>query len=256
MLDTAMKAAKEAGAILERYFETSLEKRLKDDNSIVTEADEKAEEKIIENITRMYPDHGILGEESGKQTGAGEYTWIIDPLDGTQNFVNGIPLFAVSIGVVRENMPVVGVVYNPITDTLFYAEQGKGAYWNGHKIRVSAQELNTAMITIGTSSKPEDKDLVRKCFAAANGYVKSVRYLGSAVLELAYLARGGTEGFLNIGTKPWDYAAGSLLVLEAGGTITGFTGGAWNFTNNYFIASNGVIHSSLLQLMETVQHEK
>lgn len=250
MLDTAIQTAKEAGEILKKYFETSLEKRLKDDKSIVTEADEKAEARIIEIIKNKYPNHGILGEESGEQEGDGEYVWVIDPLDGTQNFVNGIPIFATSIGLVRNNVPVAAAVYNPVTDSLFSAEQGKGAFWNGHPMHVSEQTPDTAMITIGTSSKPEDKELVRNCFVGSKDYVKSVRYLGSAVLELAYLARGGTEGFLNIGTKKWDYAAGSLLVLEAGGTVTDFQGNPWEFSNNYFIASNGIIHTKLLELVK------
>jgi len=254
MLDTAIEAAKEAGEILKSYFETSLEKRLKDDKSIVTEADEKAEASIIEIIKTKYPDHGFWGEESGKQNAQAEYVWVIDPLDGTNNFVNGIPLFATSIGLVRNNVPVAAAVYNPVTDSMFSAEQGKGAWWNGKTMHVSEQGADTAMITIGTSSKAEDKELVHKCFVASKDYVKSVRYLGSAVLELAYLARGGTEGVLNIGTKKWDYAAGSLLVLEAGGAITDFQGKPWDFSQNYFIASNGVIHPHLVRLMQDIQH--
>jgi myo-inositol-1(or 4)-monophosphatase len=252
MLDTAVQAAKEAGEILKEYFETSLEKRQKDDKSVVTIADEQAEQRIIEIIKNAYPTHGFLGEESGEQNANAEYVWVIDPLDGTHNFVNGIPIFATSIGLVKDNTPIVGVIYNPATDTLFSAEQGKGAFWNGHVIHVSEQTADTAMITIGTSSKPEDKELVRQYFVQSTQYVKSVRYLGSVVLELAYLARGGTEGYINIGTHPWDYAAGSIIVLEAGGTITNFKGEPWDFSQNYFIASNGVIHKKLVELAKSI----
>ena len=252
MLDTAIEAAKEAGEILKSYFETSLEKRVKDDKSIVTEADEKAEARIIEIIKTKYPDHGFLGEESGKQNAGAEYTWVIDPLDGTNNFVNGIPIFGTSIGLVKDNTPILGVIYNPVTDTMFVAERGKGAFWNGHSIHVSEQHEDTAMIAIDTSSKPADKELVKKCFVRSTEYVKIVRYLGSAVLGLGYLARGGTEGYINIGTNPWDYAAGSIIVLEAGGTITDFQGKPWDFSKNYFVASNGVIHAKLLELLKSV----
>ena len=253
MLDTAIEAAKEAGEILKEYFETSLEKRLKDDNSIVTVADEKAEARIIEILKRAYPDHGFLGEEFGEQNSQAEYVWVIDPLDGTNNFVNGIPIFGASIGLVKNNTPILGVIYNPVTNSMFWAQQGKGAFWNGNRIHVSEQEADTAMITIGTSSKPKDKKLVRDYFTRSAQYVKSVRYLGSAVLELAYLARGGTEGFISVGTKKWDYAAGTLLVLEAGGTITDFHGDPWDLNKNYFIASNGIAHEQLLALIKSIQ---
>ena len=253
MLETAIQAAKEAGEILKRYFETSLERRLKDDSSIVTEADERAEERIIEVIKAQYPDHGFLGEETGEQNADAEYIWIIDPLDGTRNFVNGIPIFAVSIGLVRSGKPVAGVIYNPVTDTLFAGEEGRGAYWNGKQIHVSDREAKAATFTIGTSAKAEDKNLVAQCFLRAESHVRGVRYLGSAVMDLGYMARGGTEGCIHIGTKKWDYAAGALLVLEAGGTITDFDGNPWDMEKNYFIASNGKIHSQLLDLVKSAR---
>lgn len=253
MLEIAIQAAKEAGEILKRYFETSLERRLKDDSSIVTEADEKAEERIIEILKSHYPGHGFLGEETGEQNPGAEYVWIIDPLDGTRNFVNGIPIFATSIGLVRSGKPVIGVIYNPVTDTLLSGKEGKGAYWNGKQVHVSEREASDATFSMGTSAKKEDKNLVAQCFFHAETYVRSVRYLGSAVMDLAYVARGGTEGCIHIGTKKWDYAAGALLVLEAGGTITDFDGNPWDMEKNYFIASNGKIHSQLLDLIKSAK---
>ncbi len=252
MLHTATKAAKEGGGVLQKYFQSSLlERRFKDDNTLATQADEEAEKRIIEVIKQYYPDHAILGEESGHQDTGSQYTWIIDPLDGTQNFVNGIPIFATSIALVKNDEPIVSAIFNPITNDLFAGEKGKGAFCNGQKLAVSQQQAHTAMITIGTSSRTEDKDLVRRYFFHAREYVKSVRYLGSAALELCYLARGGTEGFINIGTNKWDYAAGVLLVQEAGGVITDFQGNPWSFNQNYFLASNGTIHSELLELAKT-----
>lgn len=255
MLQTAMQAAKEGGGVLKKYFQSSLlERRLKDDNTLATQADEEAEKSIIEIIKKNYPDHAILAEESGHQDTTSEYTWIIDPLDGTQNFVNGIPIFAISIALAKNDEPIVSVIFNPITNDLFAAEKGKGSFCNEHKLSVSSQKADAAMITIGTSSKSQDKDLVRRCFFHARDYVKSVRYLGSAALELCYLARGGTEGFINIGTSKWDYGAGVLLVQEAGGKLSDFHGNPWNFSQNYFLASNGVIHPALLELAKTAQH--
>ena len=253
MLDIAIQAAKEGGEMLKQYFESSLERRVKDDSSIVTEADEKTEEKIIAVIKRKYPGHSFLGEEGGEKDTGSEYTWVIDPLDGTRNFVNGIPIFAISIALLKNNEHVASVVYNPLTDALFTSEKGKGSYCNGHQFRVSEHNSESALITIGTSSKSEDKKIVAQLFSNALQYVSAVRYLGSTVLELAYLARGGTEGFVNVGTKKWDYAAGSLLVLEAGGTITDFDGNSWDLSQNYFIASNGVIHPQLLELVKSIQ---
>ena len=253
MLDTAIKAAKEGGEILEKYFHSSLlERKFKDDKTIVTQADEEIEKRIIEIIKKDYPDHAFLAEESGKEDTGSHYAWIIDPIDGTRNFANGIPIFAIVIALVKDDEPLVSVTYNPITNDLFCAEKGKGAFWNGSRIAVSSQQADKAMITLGPSQKPEDKALMHRYFSHAKQYVNSFRYLGSAALELCYLARGGTEGFVCIGLSKWDYAAGALLVLEAGGKITDFNGNPWIFDQNYFLASNGIIHPQLLELTKAV----
>ena len=252
MLETAIEAAKEGGKILEKYFETNLQRETKEDSSIVTIADRETEDKIVEIIKAKYPEHGFLGEEGGETDTGSEYSWVIDPLDGTRNFVNGIPIFAISIALLKGNEHIASVIYNPLTDAMFSAEKGKGSFCNGYQFHVSAQDARTALVTIGTSIKKENKELVAKFFSNALNYVAAVRYLGSAALELAYLARGGTEGFINIGTKKWDYAAGTLLVLEAGGTITDFEGNPWDLSKDYFLASNGIIHPELLELAKVV----
>ncbi|HEX9721840.1 MAG TPA: inositol monophosphatase family protein [Candidatus Paceibacterota bacterium] len=254
MLDTAIQAAKEGGEVLKAHFQTALQQRLKEDASIVTEADEEAEKKILEVIQAKYPEHNFLGEEGGELEAGSEYSWVIDPLDGTRNFVNGIPIFAISIALLKGEEHVASVVYNPLTEELFSAEKGRGSFCNGHQFHVSEHDARSAMITIGTSSAKESKEMAAKVFSHALQYVGAVRYLGSAVLELSYLARGGTEGFINLGTKKWDYAAGTLLVLEAGGKITDFQGNPWDLSKNYFIASNSVIHPQLLELIQSIQH--
>ena len=164
--------------------------------------------------------------------------------------MNGIPIFAISIAVAKRNELIAGVIFNPVIPSLFYAEKGKGAFWNKYKISVSSQDASTAMVTLGRSQKDEDKERVIQLFQNLPKKIKTVRYLASAGLELAYVARGGTEGFINLGTKKWDYAAGALILLEAGGKITDVEGNPWNLDQNYFIASNGVIHSELVSAIK------
>ncbi len=247
-LSVAMNAAKKAGAITLRYFETGVVREVKADKSFVTAADKEAEAAIMQEIQKHFPDHGFLCEESGETKSRTEYQWVIDPLDGTSNFVNGIPLFAVSIALLKKGQPVVGVVYQPVGDALYAAERGKGTTWRGKKTHVSDGEATDALITFGPGKK--EKDLLNRLFVLSEQFVKSKRYLGSCALELAYVARGGTEGFVCLGLNKWDYAAGALLVEEAEGTITDFEGKPWKFgAGDHFIASNGRVHDALTKLV-------
>jgi myo-inositol-1(or 4)-monophosphatase len=246
-LAKAELAARASGKILEDRFETAIAHEQKEDMTFVTAADRDSEEVIIDILSLKYPDYNILGEESGHSDNKGEYSWVVDPLDGTANFMNAIPIFAVSIALVRGNEMVLGVIYNPITDSMFSAIKGKGAFCNGQEITVSNEVTKNVIVTFGKSSKKEDGAKVNRLFVAYQEYGYRVRHLGSAALELAYLARGGTEGFVNYGTNLWDYAAGALLVLEAGGKITALDGGPWSTENRYFVASNEKIHDTLLK---------
>ncbi len=247
LLEVATEAAKKAGAIIDGYFETGIAREVKDDKSFVTAADKEAEAAIISHIKKHFPDHSILSEESGAETQNSAYQWIIDPLDGTANFVNGIPLFAVSIAVLKDGVPVAGVIYQPVGDSLYTAEKGKGTFWNGKNVRVSDGDTEHAVITFSPGKKA--KNQLNTLFSKAEGFVKSKRYLGCAALDLAYVARGGTEGVFFLGLNKWDYAAGVLLVTEAGGMITDCFGKPWVFgASDYFIASNGNIHDALLKL--------
>ena len=248
MLDAAIDAAKKGGEILSKYFEmTGLERGMKDDKSFVTKADTEVEEVIVATLTKAYPDHGFLGEEGSDTRPDAEYRWIIDPLDGTKNFVNGIPLFAVSLGLAKGNDMIAAVVYNPLTRSLYVAEKGKGTTYNGKHVTVSDQEAKMGVVTFGPGQK--DKERLSTFFSRGESQFKSKRYLGATALELGYLARGGTEGFVSIGLKKWDYAAGTLLVTEAGGTITAYDGSPWTLEQNYFIASNGVAHEAMKALV-------
>lgn len=252
MLETAIEAAKAAGAVLEKYFETTaLERTEKDDKSFVTKADTEAEEIIAGFIRERFCDHCIVGEEGVEVNLGADYQWVVDPIDATRNFTNGIPVFAVSIAVLHKGIPVVGVVYNPATDSLYAAEKGKGATFNGKPMRVSERSAEKGTVTFGPG-QGDAKDKLRAFFIEGEKHFRSVRYLGCTALELAYVARGGTESFVCIGLKPWDYAAGRLLVLEAGGTITDYQGNECDIQQNYFIASNGLAHQAALDLVASV----
>lgn len=253
LLEVATAAARKAGALTLRYFEEAgLAREVKDDKSFVTAADTEADAVIVEEIRRQFPDHGILSEESEERTSSSPYRWVIDPLDGTANFVNGIPLFAVSIAVLESGVPVAGVVYQPVGDSLYAAEKGKGFLWRGKPARVSDGGSEHAMVSFGPSKK--EKHRLNQMLSNAEAFVKSKRYLGCTALELGFVARGGTEGFVCIGLNKWDYAAGVLLVEEAGGMITDFEGKPWVFgTSDYFIASNGKVHDALLALAKKAQ---
>ena len=220
---------------------------MKDDKSFVTKADEEAEQAIVSHIREQYPDHGFLGEEGSHTKTDAEYVWVIDPLDGTKNFLNGIPLFAVSVALLVRGAPAAAVVYNPTTRSLYAAEKGKGATYNGKKIAVSKQPAEMGVVTFGPGQK--DKHTLNVFFERSEKFFKSKRYLGCTALELGYVARGGTEGFVCIGLKKWDYAAGALLVEEAGGVLTDYDGNPWSIEKNYFVASNGVAHEAILSLV-------
>lgn len=252
MLEVAIEAAKEAGKVLANYFEmTGLERELKDDKSFVTKADRESEAIIVERIRRAFPDHGILGEEGADVNPGAEYMWIIDPVDGTANFVNGIPIFGISIAVAKDNQTVAAVVYNPVTNSLYAAEKGKGVTYNGKTVAVSSQQADAGVLTLAGISS-EDKDRVRRLFSISNKHFKSTRILGCCAVELGYVARGGTEAFICLSHKPWDYAAGQLLVTEAGGRITDLAGNPCDLTARSFIASNGATHGAVEALMAAV----
>jgi myo-inositol-1(or 4)-monophosphatase len=249
MLNIAIEAAEKAGEALSKYFEmTGLEREEKDDKSFVTQADTEAEAAIVDVVTKVFPTHGFLGEEGHDTNPDAEYRWVVDPLDATRNFANGIPIFAVSIAIVQKGVPVAAVIHNPVTRSLYTAEKGKGAAYNGMPMRVSVQAAKDGIVTFGPGQK--DKDQLNELFMKSENFFKSKRYLGCTALELAYVARGGTEAFVCIGLKTWDYAAGALLVSEAGGTITGFDGAPWTIAQNYFVASNGVAHDAVLGLVK------
>lgn len=253
-LEVAIEAALEAGKIIEKYFNTEILKEFKEDTSIVTLADKETEEVIKKIILNHFPEHSVVGEESGVM-GEHEYVWYIDPIDGTTNFSNGIPIFGISIALARNDELSLGVVYNPVINSLYYAEKGKGAYMNDIKISVSKDDKDHCLVTFGSGRQKDNKALSQQLIYSLPDKIRSVRILGSSALELSLVARGSIEAVYQIGLAAYDFAAGVLIAKEAGAKITDFKGEEWKFPGNHFLVSNGLFHNLLLEEIK-IQKEK
>ncbi len=248
----AIQAALSAGTLLRHGFDTEFEIGSKEGiQNLVTEFDTAAEKNIIESIFEHFPDHAILAEESGEtQKGKSTVTWIIDPLDGTVNFAHNIPIFTVSIAAAIDNHVVSGVVYQPMTHELFFAEKGKGAYLNGKRLFVSKNDrFEKAIMATGF---PYDVD--KNPLSCIDRFTKMqatgvpMRRLGSAALDLSYLAAGRFDVFWEVGLNSWDMAAGKLLVEEAGGKVTHWNGLPHKiFGYDTILATNGLLHQKMLE---------
>ncbi len=253
MLNIAIRAARNAGGLIQRSSEnvSQLTISKKSKNDFVSEVDRMAEQEIIQVIKYAYPDHSILAEESGEHKG-NDYTWVIDPLDGTTNFLHGYPQYAVSIALKHKGKTEVGVVYDPLRDELFTAENGGGATLNNRKIRVSKQtDLNSALIGTGFPFKyPQHLDAYLSMFKELTPKTAGIRRAGSAALDLAYLAAGRLDGFWEIGLKEWDFAAGILLVQEAGGVVTDFSFDDKFVQSGNIITGNPKMHQALYHSIE------
>ncbi|MFY8352118.1 inositol-1-monophosphatase [Pseudoalteromonas sp. SSM20] len=230
MLNIAVRAARNAGkVILQKYEESDkVEVLQKGSNDFVTNVDKDAEAMIRDTILKSYPNHSIIGEELGQQLGSdADYLWVIDPLDGTTNFIKGIPHFAVSIALKVKGRTEQAVVYDPIRGELFTATRGQGAQLNSKRIRVNkATDLSGTVLATGFPFKHKHHmEEYMNAFSALFIHTADMRRAGSAALDLAYVAAGRVDGFFEIGLKPWDTAAGQLLVKEAGGLVTDFAGG-------------------------------
>ena len=252
MLNVAIKAARAAGAIINRAAldVESVRISVKQTNDFVTEVDQNAEETIIETLLTAYPTHGILAEESGSEHGAknADFVWIIDPLDGTTNFIHGFPVYCVSIALAVRGKVEQAVVYDPTRNDIFCATKGRGAYMNDRRIRVAKRtRLQECLISTGFPYRPGDK---LKSYLTMLGEVMSqcagVRRPGAAALDLAYVAAGFSDGFFETGLQPWDVAAGSLLVTEAGGLIGNFTGESEFLHENECVAANPRIYGQMV----------
>jgi myo-inositol-1(or 4)-monophosphatase len=256
MLGIAVRAARRAGAIINRAARDVdlLAVSRKRHADFVTEVDRAAEQAVIEILHRAYPDHAILAEESGAtagQAGESEYTWIIDPLDGTTNFIHGFPQYAVSIGLQHKGILVQGVIYDPTKNELFTATRGRGAYLNERRIRVSKRtQLDEALIGTGFPFREiENLDEYLGMFREITARTAGVRRAGAAALDIAYVAAGRLDGFWEIGLSPWDMAAGALLVQEAGGLVGDFRGDAGYLGSGRIVCGNPKIFAQLVHII-------
>jgi len=255
VLNFAIQTARDAGRILADRVGRSLQISNKGDIDLVTESDLASEKLIVERVRSHYPRHTILAEESGEAVIAGptqsDWKWIIDPLDGTTNYAHGYPCFCVSIAVERSGQMEIGVVYDPMRDEMFAAERGQGATLNDRRIRVSnIEDLNQAMLCTGFPYDVRTRPDFARGFTNFTMHAQAVRRDGSAALDLAYVACGRFDGFWEDGLNPWDIAAGVLLIEEAGGLVTDFQSGPLNIYTPKVVASNGLIHQSMLRVLD------
>jgi myo-inositol-1(or 4)-monophosphatase len=257
-LNVMIAAARKAGRPLIRDFGEleNLQISMKGPADFVTTADKRTEQILIEELTRARPGYAFLGEEGGIVEGRDRtHRFIIDPIDGTTNFMHGIPQFAISIALEREGQLVSGVVYNPVTDDLFTAEKGQGAFLNNKRLRVAARkEMGAAVIATGLPfmGKEGHARAVAEMGAVMN-VTAGIRRMGAASLDLAYVAAGRFDGFWEHGLQPWDMAAGIVLLKEAGGVITDMQGGDQMMTNGQVVCANENLHPQLLKLLKSVK---
>ncbi|MDH5770488.1 MAG: inositol monophosphatase [Candidatus Bathyarchaeota archaeon] len=248
MKELAFLAAKDAGRILMKNFGKKGKVRMKLEGELVTDSDVKSEERIIDLIREKYPDHSILAEEHGFLKGNPDYTWIIDPMDGTHNFINKLPLFGVSIALEHKKEVVLGVVYLPCFDDLYVAEKGKGAYLNGARITVSKKTLKESLLLYESQFRKTGK-LAMMPFSVLTSSVSAVRIFGSASVSLTLIASGKAEAYITYNCKPVDIAGGSVILEEAGGIVTGLKGTSWNPYMEKVVATNGKIHEEVLKIL-------
>lgn len=255
LLNVMIAAARKAARALKRDFGEleKLQVSLKGPGNFVTAADRRAEEILYTELMKARPGYGFLGEEGGSREGADKtHTWIVDPLDGTTNFLHGIPQFAISIALEREGTVVAGLIYNPANEDMFIAERGKGAFLNEQRIRVAGRKLlGDAVIACGLPHQGRgDLALSRKETGAMQEHVAGLRRFGAAALDLAWVAAGRLDGYWERDINPWDMAAGIILVREAGGFVTDCDGGEDMFHKGHIAAGNDVIQKALLAVLK------
>jgi myo-inositol-1(or 4)-monophosphatase len=260
LINVMVKAALRAGRSLKRDLGEieHLQVSLKGPANFVSLADKRAEEMLYTDLSKARPGYGFLGEEGGTREGTDKsHTWIVDPLDGTTNFLHGIPQFAISIGLQREDTIIAGVVYNPANDEIYVAERGKGAFLNDQRIRVAARErLADAVVACGMPHYGRgDLALARNEIAAAQQNFAGLRRYGAATLDLAWIAAGRLDAYWERDLSPWDLAAGTILVREAGGFVSDCDGKDAVMAKGQVVAGNDTMHRELLRLLKAANKE-
>lgn len=252
LLETAVTAGRAAGSLLLNYAAAGFHVEYKNPINLVTDADRAAEQCVIDHIRSRFPSHRFLAEERGRIDGApSPYLWIIDPLDGTTNFAHGYPAYCVSIGLEYQEKCLLGVIYDPSRDELFTAMDQKGAHLNGRRLRVSdTTDLDNSLLVTGFAYDIRDaprNNLDHFCSFALKA--QGIRRTGSAALDLCYVAAGRFDGFWEVRLNPWDMAAGAVIVREAGGRLTNFSGKDLSIYEQELVASNGHIHEAMLTVL-------
>lgn len=254
-LDTALKAARLAGQIILNHLGkiSKGDINVKQASDFVTSVDKESEKIIIGVIKAKFPDHLILAEESLKECGKGTHRWIIDPLDGTTNYIHGYPVFSVSIALEYEGEIILGVILDPLRNELFWAEKGEGAFLGCTSLKVSETNIRESLLTTGFPFRKKKMiDYYLTVFKNLLLKASDLRRAGSAALDLAYLACGRCDGFYELGLSPWDIAAGSLLIKEAGGVVTDFGGGNAYLKTGNIVAGNPAVHKEILEEVKNV----
>lgn len=249
MIKDILEIADISGQIIRDGFGKNFQIEYKtNEKNLVTEIDKKSEKIIIDFISKKYPSHNILTEESGEYKKESDYLWVIDPLDGTTNFAHGLPIFAVSIGVMKKDEIVAGVVYDVMRNIFYFAEKGSGAFANDNKINVSNHD-NLALGVLVTGfpyNVAENPDYAFERFTKLTKQARAVRRLGSAAIDFCYVASGVFDGFWEVSLQPWDMCAGKLIVEEAGGLVSDFSGKEINIFTKQILATNKKIHQQMI----------
>ena len=253
-LETAVDVAREAGTLLANFFERRVPFELKGDFDLVTEADRASEKLVVERLRTHFPTHGIMAEEGGGHESPSEYRWFVDPLDGTTNFAHSFPMFNVTLGLERAGEMIAGVIYDPIRQEMFTAERCSGAWLNNRRIHVSgAKRLEDSLASTGFPSRKRHQNVNIHFYHQMAMTSHGVRRTGSAAIDLAYVACGRLDAFWEFGLKPWDMAAGTLMVAEAGGAISDMNGQPHSVTaSGHLLADNGAVHGQIVDLFSEI----
>jgi myo-inositol-1(or 4)-monophosphatase len=252
-LQTSVEIAREAGALLSKYFERRVTFELKGEHDLVTEADRASEQLVIERLSAHFPSHSIVAEEGGGHTGSSEYCWYVDPLDGTTNFAHGFPMYNITMALEQSGELIAGVIFDPEHNEMFTAERGSGAYLNNRRIRVSkVNRLENTLVATGFPSKKRHENVNIHFYYQLAMLTHGVRRAGSAALDLAYVASGRLDGFWEFGLNSWDMAAGILLIAEAGGKCSDMKGGPVSLRGPHLLADNGLVHQQIVDLFGEV----
>jgi len=253
IVDIGIKAAREAGEYLSKNSGKEKNVSIKSDKSLVTDFDSQAEKIIVDIIRSEFPTHSIMAEEGNNTSFSNDYLWIIDPIDGTHNFIRSIPLYGVSIGVVHQNKFVAGIIYMPTDNELYFSEKGNGAFKNDTPIKVSNKtEINECTLSFDSCLR-KNSELKTDVLKTLAMKVFNIRMFGASTTLLTYLAEGKIDISVEFDDKPWDFAAGASLVTEAGGRITDFDGNDATYKTKGYICSNGCIHNDVMRILHPIR---